>query len=102
MTVQQSKIWQIKCNIYLSNTHPHFENIALFFSDFDLFIFQIDYTFQATMMSGSTLSFGDESEVCNDGELKPPALELKQCWDCCTETELNDSNTTVPLELHKV
>lgn len=54
------------------------------------------------MMSGSTLSFGDESEVRNDGELKPPALELKQCWDCCTETELNDSNTTVPLELHKV
>ncbi|XP_026784213.3 glutamate receptor-interacting protein 2a isoform X3 [Pangasianodon hypophthalmus] len=57
---------------------------------------------EATMMSGSTLSLGDESEVCNDGEIKFPAVKLKQCWDCSPETELNDSNTTVPLELHKI
>lgn len=54
------------------------------------------------MMSGSTLSLGDESELCNDGEIKLPAVELKQCWDCSIETEPNESSTAVPLELHKV
>ncbi|KAF4072584.1 hypothetical protein AMELA_G00264800 [Ameiurus melas] len=57
---------------------------------------------EATMMSGSTLSLGDESEVCNGGEITLPAAELKQCWDCSTKAELNDSNTAVPLELHKI
>ncbi|XP_053481718.1 glutamate receptor-interacting protein 2a isoform X2 [Ictalurus furcatus] len=57
---------------------------------------------EATMMSGSTLSLGDESEVCNDGETPLPAAALKQCWDCSTKAELNDSNTAVPLELHKI
>ncbi|XP_058244828.1 glutamate receptor-interacting protein 2a isoform X2 [Hemibagrus wyckioides] len=58
---------------------------------------------EATMMSGSTLSLGDESEVCNDGEIKLPPLELKQCWNCSTDTELNDSSTSaMPLELHKI
>ncbi|XP_053536415.1 glutamate receptor-interacting protein 2a isoform X4 [Ictalurus punctatus] len=57
---------------------------------------------EATMMSGSTLSLGDESEVCNDGETPFPAAALKQCWDCSTKAELNDSNTAVPLELHKI
>ncbi|XP_027007629.2 glutamate receptor-interacting protein 2a isoform X2 [Tachysurus fulvidraco] len=58
---------------------------------------------EATMMSGSTLSLGDESEVCNDGEIKLPPLELKQCWDCSTDTELNDTSpTAMPLELHKI
>ncbi|KAM9475063.1 glutamate receptor-interacting protein 2a isoform 2-T2 [Clarias gariepinus] len=57
---------------------------------------------EATMMSGSTLSLGDESEICNDGDLNLPPLNLKQCWDCSTETELNDSNPAVPLELHKI
>lgn len=61
-----------------------------------------DCNLQATMMSGSTLSLGDESEVCNDGETPFPAAALKQCWDCSTKAELNDSNTAVPLELHKV
>ncbi|KAK3565947.1 hypothetical protein QTP86_023272 [Hemibagrus guttatus] len=58
---------------------------------------------EATMMSDSTLSLGDESEVCNDSEIKLPPLELKQCWNCSTDTELNDSNTSaMPLELHKI
>ncbi|KAI5610482.1 glutamate receptor interacting protein 2 isoform X1 [Silurus asotus] len=57
---------------------------------------------EATMMSGSTLSLGDESEVCNEDEIKLPAVELKQCWNCSTDTELDDSSTVVPLELHKV
>lgn len=55
------------------------------------------------MMSGSTLSLGDEREVCNDGEIKLPPLELKQCWNCSTDTELNETSTgAMPLELHKV
>lgn len=52
------------------------------------------------MMSGSTLSLGEESEVCNDGKLKP--LGSKQACESGPVTELKELGPAMPLELHKV
>uniref|UniRef100_A0A3B4D0V1 PDZ domain-containing protein n=1 Tax=Pygocentrus nattereri TaxID=42514 RepID=A0A3B4D0V1_PYGNA len=57
---------------------------------------------EATMMSGSTLSLGEESEAWNESELKPPTLEPKQASESSAVMELKDSSPTMALELHKV
>ncbi|XP_072537526.1 glutamate receptor-interacting protein 2a isoform X2 [Salminus brasiliensis] len=55
---------------------------------------------EATIMSGSTLSLGDESEECNDNGLNPKAVESKQ--DCENSMELKELGPAMPLELHKI
>ncbi|XP_017575930.1 glutamate receptor-interacting protein 2a isoform X1 [Pygocentrus nattereri] len=57
---------------------------------------------EATMMSGSTLSLGEESEAWNESELKPPTLEPKQASESSAVMELKDSSPTMALELHKI
>ncbi|XP_066500519.1 glutamate receptor-interacting protein 2a isoform X1 [Hoplias malabaricus] len=53
---------------------------------------------EATIMSGSTLSLGEDSAECNDRDLKAPALQPKQN----SVSELKASSPTTPLELHKI
>uniref|UniRef100_A0A3B1JLV7 Glutamate receptor interacting protein 2a n=1 Tax=Astyanax mexicanus TaxID=7994 RepID=A0A3B1JLV7_ASTMX len=55
---------------------------------------------KATIMSGSTLSLGDESEECNDGGLNSTSMESKQA--CENSMELKELGQATHLELLKV
>uniref|UniRef100_A0A8B9LG09 Glutamate receptor interacting protein 2a n=1 Tax=Astyanax mexicanus TaxID=7994 RepID=A0A8B9LG09_ASTMX len=55
---------------------------------------------EATIMSGSTLSLGDESEECNDGGLNSTSMESKQA--CENSMELKELGQATHLELLKV
>uniref|UniRef100_A0A3B1JQR3 Glutamate receptor interacting protein 2a n=1 Tax=Astyanax mexicanus TaxID=7994 RepID=A0A3B1JQR3_ASTMX len=55
---------------------------------------------EATIMSGSTLSLGDESEECNDGGLNSTSMESKQA--CENSMELKELGQATHLELLKI
>ncbi|XP_076860098.1 glutamate receptor-interacting protein 2a [Brachyhypopomus gauderio] len=56
---------------------------------------------EATIMSGSTLSLGEESETCDDNRLKSSGQEAKLCWESSGGPD-HQPSAPAPFELHKI